>query len=64
MAPVQIDSKTAPQLCRWLRFKEVSGLAPSNWTLATCVRVPEHQREVMPAYDCVGCRYWGLRENS
>ena len=64
MTPIEIDSQTAPQLCRWLRFKNTPGLAPSSWTQATCVRVTGQPREVMPAYDCVGCRCWELRKNS
>jgi hypothetical protein len=64
MMPIPIDSRTAPQLCRWLRFKDLPGLAPSNFTQATCVRVKEQPREVVPAYYCVGCRDWALRDDS
>ena len=66
MTPVlHIDSVTAPQLCRWLRFtKDHPGLAPSSWTQATCVRIGDQPREVTPAYDCIGCRHWELRDNS
>jgi hypothetical protein len=59
MAP-QIDSHTAPQLCRWLQFKELPVLQPSDGTYAICVRLCEHPRQVVPRADCVGCPYWDL----
>ena len=64
MTLIPIDSHTAPQLCRWLRFKDGAGRGPSSWTEATCIRVREQTRDVVPAYDCVGCRHWALRDDS
>jgi hypothetical protein len=59
MALITLDSHTAPQLCRWLHFKEHND-GPSNWTQAICVRLRAQPRIVTPRFDCVGCQHWAL----
>lgn len=54
----QIDSYSAPEMCRWLKFKENPEVRPSSWTQAVCVRISEQPRKVTPGNDCVGCRFW------
>lgn len=57
MSP-QLDSYSAPHKCRWLQFKDHPEVRPSSWTEAVCVRMPGHLKNVTPARDCLGCRYW------
>lgn len=57
MSP-QLDSRSAPEMCRWLRFKTQPNARPSSWTEAVCVRLSELKRVVTPVKDCMGCRYW------
>jgi hypothetical protein len=62
MAIITLDSHTAPQLCRWLHFKEHQDVGVSNWTQAVCIRVEAQPQLVTPRFDCVGCRHWTLPE--
>ena len=60
------ESITTPHDCRWLQFKDdpQPQTPRSNWTEVLCGRVQWRQRMVVPALDCVGCRYWESTVNA